>query len=51
MVKEALSYYMISDHKELYYKRQKGPEKNSEETSGFVRPEWVNKWPNSVIST
>jgi len=19
-----------------------------EETSGYVRPEWVNKWPNSM---
>jgi hypothetical protein len=30
MVKEALSDYMRSEHKGLYYNRQKEPEKTSE---------------------
>jgi hypothetical protein len=30
---------------------QKEPRKTTEETSGGVRPERVNKWPNSLIAT
>jgi hypothetical protein len=37
--------------KKLHPKRQKGPRKSSEETSGYVRPERVNKWTNSLIAT
>jgi hypothetical protein len=36
--------------KKLHPKRQKEPRKPFEETSGCVRPEWVNKWPNSLIA-
>jgi len=25
-----------------------GKKPDNEETSGYVRPEWVNKWPNSM---
>jgi hypothetical protein len=35
--------------KKLHPKRQKEPRKTTEETSGYVRPERVNKWPNSLI--
>jgi hypothetical protein len=35
--------------KELHSKRQKEPRKTTEETSGCVRPERVNKWPKSLI--
>jgi hypothetical protein len=37
--------------KELHPKRQKEPRKTIEETSGRVRPERVNKWPNALIAT
>jgi hypothetical protein len=31
--------------------KQKEPKKTIEETPGCVRPEWVNKWPSSLIIT
>jgi hypothetical protein len=31
--------------------RQKEPRKITEEISGCVRPELVNRWPNSLIAT
>jgi hypothetical protein len=37
--------------KELHPQRQKEPRKTTEETSGRVRPERVNKSPNSLIAT
>jgi hypothetical protein len=37
--------------KELHPKRQKEPRKTTKQTSRCVRPEWVNKWPNSLIAT
>jgi hypothetical protein len=37
--------------KKLHPKRQKEPRKTTEDTSGYVRLEWVNKWPNSLIAT
>jgi hypothetical protein len=37
--------------KKLHPKRQREPRKTTEETSGCARPEWVNKWPNSLIAT
>jgi hypothetical protein len=36
--------------KKLHPKRQKEPRKTIEESSGCVRLEWVNKWPNSLIA-
>jgi hypothetical protein len=35
----------------LHPKRQKKPNKSTEETSGCVRPERVKEWPNSLIAT
>jgi hypothetical protein len=37
--------------KTLHPKRQKEPRKTTEETSGCVRLEQVNNWPNSLIAT
>jgi hypothetical protein len=37
--------------KKLHSKKQKEPRKTTEDTSGCVRPEWVNKWSNSLIAT
>jgi hypothetical protein len=36
-------------NKKLHTKRQKEPEETIEETSGFVKPEWANKRPNSIL--
>jgi hypothetical protein len=37
--------------KKLHPKRQKEKRKITEKTSGCVRSERVNKWPNSLIAT
>jgi hypothetical protein len=37
--------------KKLHPKRQKEPRKVTKKTSAYVRPERVNKWPNSLIDT
>jgi hypothetical protein len=37
--------------KTLHSKRQKGPRKTNDKTSGCMRPEQVNKWSNYLIST
>jgi hypothetical protein len=36
--------------KKLHPKIQNEPRKTTEETSGFVRPDRVNKWPNSFVA-
>ena len=35
----------------LHAKRQKEPGETTEEASGYVRPERVNKWPNCMMAT
>jgi hypothetical protein len=37
--------------KKITSQKQKEPRKTIEETSGCMRPERVNKWPNSLIAT
>ena len=41
---------LLSKIKKLYIKRQKKPGETNEQTSACVRPEWVNKWPNSMVA-
>jgi hypothetical protein len=42
---------ITQDNRKLPTKRQKFPGKASEEVFGLVRPERVNKWQNSMMST
>jgi hypothetical protein len=43
-------YQITQTDKTLHPKRQKEPRKTTEETSACVRPERVNRWPNSLIA-
>jgi hypothetical protein len=38
------------DNNKLQTKRQKEPEATYKGASGYVKPEWANKWHNSMIA-
>jgi hypothetical protein len=44
-----LLFFIKSNNETLFPNWQKEPWQNFEEASGYMRPERVNKWPNSMI--